>query len=458
MSPALISRLMVFAHVGMGLANDFFFALRIRAALMGASVRAICQKGRSPPELSKAKSLLLLQMLISEPFGSLNNFLQKTPWRFSRFPYYSIRRSRPMTQSKKAELILAVDVGASLTKAVYSYVTEGGIERKEGFKAACSAVRKLTKSTYASLLKTADDNSSLVVFEDSYWLVGVAARGATLSLSATQTKAETAIVKSLAILGQLLLELRGRGFEDIHVTFGILLPIDEWGDNRTLSERLEKALWEFEFNGITLQPGGLKGIYISPEGYGVSRLIQVETGGVFIFGHRDVSWLHLDSGSVSTSKSKTFAGYGMHRLIQEIDFTFKDELQAAAILFAAGESLKEKYLLQLVDQTELPRLKEAITEAREQIWLDLTSEFKSTTYRVAEQILCSGGNAYYWQSSIKDLLGRRFDSGTALYQEVNERFPNLRRSPLKFRGADVYAFARTLPNFPLFEAERYNYV
>ncbi len=363
-----------------------------------------------------------------------------------------------MMNSNIAELVVSVDAGASQTKSVYSYSLGGGVEQREGFKTACSMVRPLTKATYASLMDSVDDNSSLVVFDDSYWLVGNAARGETLSLSATQGKSEMAIAKSLAIVGHLLHELMRCGVEEVHLTFGILLPIDEWGDRFSLEKKLEEALWEFEFNGVTVKTAVINGIHISPEGYGISRLIEADTGGVFIFGHRDVSWLHLEQGSILPGKSKTFAGFGMRRLIQEIDYTFKDELQAAAILFAAGDSLKDKYLMQIATESELPRLKEAITEAREQIWLDLTMEFKSTTYRLVEQVLCSGGNAYYWQSSLRRLLGSRFDLGTGLRREMQERFPSLQGSPLQFRGADVYAFARTLPGFPVFGVEKYSHV
>ena len=349
----------------------------------------------------------------------------------------------------KANLVIGVDVGASLTKCVYRYEIEGVSGAQEGFKTASSTVRKLTKAKYASLLKTVDDNSSLIVFDDDYWLVGNAARSETLKLSATQNKCQTAIAKSLALVGQLMSEMAQWGVDEVHILFGILLPIDEWGDRFELEKRLQQALWEFEFNGVTMRAAMLNGIHLSPEGYGITRLIQAETGGVFIFGHRDVSWLHVADGSVTEGKSKTFAGWGMQRLIQEIDYTFKDELQAAALLFAAGEGLKDRYLLQLCDEDDLPRLKEAVSEAREQVWLDLCVEFQSTTYRAVEQAICSGGNAFYWQSKLKGLLGHRFDGAVELRREMEARFPALRGSPLLFRGADIYRFVLTLPEFPV---------
>jgi hypothetical protein len=350
----------------------------------------------------------------------------------------------------KAVLVIGVDVGLSLTKGPYSYLIEGEANPQVGFKTVCSMVRKLTKAKYSSMLNTVDDNSSLVAFDNSYWLIGNAARGETLKLSATQHKYETAIAKTLALVGQLMTEIHLQGVDEVHVTVGILLPMDEWGDRFALQDRLEQALWEgeFEFNGTPLRTAMLNGIHISPEGYGITRMIEAETGGVFIFGHRDVSFLQVDNGSITEGKSKTFAGWGMQRLIKEVDYTFKDELQAAALIFAAGETLKDKYLLQLCNEGDLLRLKAAIAEAREQLWLDLCGEFQSTSYRLAEQVICSGGNAYYWQTKLKELLGSRFDGGVGLRREMEARFPALRGSPLLFRGADIYRFALTLPGFP----------
>jgi hypothetical protein len=363
-----------------------------------------------------------------------------------------------MVQKLIAELIVGVDIGASLTKCIYSYSIGGG-EAKVGIKTACSMVRSLTKSIYVSELNSVDNNTSVVMFEGGYWLVGNSSEGKTVSINATESKSQTAIAKSLAIVGQLLNELGQQGVTEVRLMFGILLPLDEWGDRVALEKRLEQALWEFEFNGVTVRTALIKGIHVSPEGYGISRLIVSEIGGVFIFGHRDVSWLHVEKGSILRGKSKTFAGYGMHRLINQIGRKFnKDELLTAAILFAAGHSLKDKYFEDVVDKSDLPQLKEAIRDAREQVWLDLTTEFRSTTCRFVEQIPCSGGNSYYWQPELKQYLGQRFDPCMALRQEMEARFPKLRGSPFLFRGADVYAFTRTLPGFPQLVAERYAHV
>lgn len=345
----------------------------------------------------------------------------------------------------KAKLIIALDLGASLTKGFYGYSIDGGTYH-EGVKTSCSIVRTLTHSKYESMLDLADNNSTFVGFGNSYWLVGEAARGQTLSLSATQSKRKTAIAKSLAVVGQLVSELNALGVKEVYLTFGLLIPLDEFGDRQELEQTLQKALWEFEYNGITVKTVLSEKVHISPEGYGIAQTVDVGTGGVIIFGHRDITWVHVEKHSVIEGRSKTLAGWGMHRLITEVEYTFKDELRAAAAIFAAGSTLKDKPLLSVATEAELPRLKTAIANAREQNWLELTEKLMDYSLGEVEKVWISGGNAYYWKNDVSCWLGARLDKGRALITEIEQRFPELGGSPLLYRCADNYAFWQTLPS------------
>jgi Actin like proteins N terminal domain len=363
-----------------------------------------------------------------------------------------------LMKAKLAKVSAAVDLGASLTRAFWSYLIEESSDYREGFKTAFSIVRQLTKAKYESMLDLADDNSSLVKFEDTYWLVGDAARGETLSLLATQPKRETAIAKALAIVGQLVDELKGQGVGEIQLTFGLLLPLDELkGDRQELEQRLAKALLEFEHNGVTVSIALSRRVDISPEGYGISQTIQVETGKVLIFGHRDVTAAHVERGSIVPDKSKTFAGCGMHRLINEVEFTFKDEFDAAAAIFAAETTGKDKHLLKIASEADLPRLKSAIAKAKEQLWLDLSVKLRLSLAGDIQQVACSGGNAHFWRPQLKELLGSKGSYCGPLIQELKGRFPDLAGSPLLGRSADNYRFWLTLPGVPEFSALEVQY-
>lgn len=344
----------------------------------------------------------------------------------------------------KARLIIALDLGASLTKGVYSYAIDGGIYH-EGVRTSCPIVRQLISSKYKTVLDQADENSSLVAFGDSYWLVGEAARGLTLSLSVTQSKRKTAIAKSLAFVGQLVRELKTQGVDEVYLTFGLMLPLDEFGDRQELEQQLQEALWKFEYNGVTLKTVLSEKVHVSPEGYGITQMVDTQTAGVIIFGHRDVSWVHVENRSVIEGRSKTLAGWGMHRLIQEAQYTFKDELRAAGVIFAAGGALNHRPLLTLVSEAELPRLKAALSEAREQIWMELTQKLMDHSLGEVEKVWISGGNAYYWKSDVAHWLGSRLNKGKALLSKIEQRFPTLKKSPLLYRCADSIAFWGTLP-------------
>jgi len=357
----------------------------------------------------------------------------------------------------RARLIIALDLGVSLTKGVYGYAIDGGI-RREGVKTSCPVVRQLIQSKYKSILDQADDNSSFVAFADSCWLVGEAARRPTLTISATQSKRKTAIAKSLAFVGQLVSELNSQGVDEVYLTFGLLLPLDECGDRQELAQQLQAALWKFEYNGVTIKTVLSEKVQISPEGYGIATAVDTETAGVIIFGHRDVTWVHVEKRSVIEGRSKTLAGWGMHRLIHEAEYTFKDELRAAGAIFTAGGALKDSPLLTLATSAELPRLKAALADAREQVWLELTEKLMDYSLGEVEKISVTGGNAYYWKSEILCWLGAKLHKGRALLIEIEQQFPELKGSLLLYRCADVYAFWRTLPGATEIQMQEYAHV
>jgi hypothetical protein len=346
----------------------------------------------------------------------------------------------------KGNLTVAIDVGASLTKAVYDYALEGKNLRHEGIKTMYPVARQLTQASYNSCI-LADSNSALISFDESYWLVGLAARENAVAINPNQAKYELAIAKCLAIIGQLIMELRGQGVDAVKITVGVLLPLDESGDCDVLQRRLQAALWDFEHNGLTVKCMAEEPVHVSPEGYGISRTVTTPLAGVLILGHRDVSWLHVENGSIVPGKSVTFAGWGMHRMIKQTNFTFKDELRAAHLIFAAESSLKdERALLKLCQPEDLPRLKQALSQSIEQLWLDLSIQLKTCSLVNVDQVIPTGGNAQYWRIYLKQLLGSRLHLGKTLFLEFQERFQELSGSPLLWRMVDVYSFWQTLPN------------
>lgn len=148
----------------------------------------------------------------------------------------------------------------------------------------------------------------------------------------------------------------------------------------------------------------------------------------------------------------------MHRLIHETEYTFKDELRAAAAIFAAGAALKDRPLLTLATEAELPRLKAALANAREQIWLELTERLTDYSLGEVEKVWPSGGNAYYWKSDVLSWLGSRLNTGKTLLTQIEQQFPELKGSLLLYRCADVCAFWGSLPGATLDPLQEYAHV
>ena len=351
-----------------------------------------------------------------------------------------------------AQITIAQDFGSSITKGIYRYTIDDLVS--EGYKALCPIARRLNKDTYYSLLSKADSNTSLVAFDDTYWIVGVGAKEETHQIAASQSKIESAIAKSLAMVGGLITEMQSQGAKDIFVTLGALLPLDEAADFGEFEKSLQRLLYEFEFNGNPIQCMATHKVEVSPEGYGISRLSQgAGITSILVFGHRDFTYLHLEDGTIVEGKSKTLAGWGMHRLIKSVKYTFKDELKAARAIFGAGANLDNLDALKAIAPTpdDTNRLIPALKTSIDQLWMDLLYELKSTSLAEADQVIPTGGNAYYWRSQLKDMIGKkRLFTANSVFDELALRYPKRGEIPgmpssLRYRIMDLYLFWLTLP-------------
>ncbi|MGB8698016.1 MAG: hypothetical protein WCD18_01245 [Thermosynechococcaceae cyanobacterium] len=349
----------------------------------------------------------------------------------------------------KTDLIVAIDLGASLTKSFYRYQVEGQVPL-EGLLTSVSAVQRITASRY-ELRQYVDDNTSQIAFDGDYWTVGLNARHEATLISATAPKVRHAIAKVLAVVGHILMQMAvADELDGVSIEVGVLLPLDEMRDSVELSERLAEFLHDFGFNGLRRDGMVVRQIHVLPEGYGMSRYATRFPSGVLMFGHRDISWVHIESdrfnatSSIAIADSRAFPGWGMCRLLREMSYGFKDELRAAAAIFAAGEDLKDKYLLKIVAPEDLPRLKREITEARELVWRQLWDELAYTTVRSVELVYGAGGNSFFWRHHLKQKLGSKVSFGGPLLTEMQERFGELSKSPLLYRCADCFGFWKSL--------------
>lgn len=343
----------------------------------------------------------------------------------------------------KLKMLIAVDLGASMTKCVYRRQYDGASPVVQ-YRTFCSAVQRIISSRY-ELRHYADDNTSLLSFDNEYWAVGLNAREAVTNTNLRGTKFRYAAAKVLGVVGQVIRESGGaEPGTELHIELGILLPLNEMGNADDLSNRLSSLLYEFGHNGTQIKCSMVRCVHVSPEGYGISRLATRFPSGVAMFGHKDFTWAHVSDTSISISDSRSLPGWGMLKLIKQISYTFTDELWASAAIFAAGEAMVDKHLLKVVPKEDLLRVKSEIPEARRLVWSQLMDELAETTIQTAEQIFVAGGNAVFWRTEIKKAFGKRLSTGGALIDEMKTRFPELEKSPLLYRFADCYGFFKTL--------------
>jgi hypothetical protein len=212
-----------------------------------------------------------------------------------------------------------------------------------------------------------------------------------------------------------------------------------------LSDRLSQHLYGFGHNGLTVRCAVVSKVSISPEGYGYALTADKTPAGILLFGHRDMAYLHVERGSISLAESLALPGRGMVNLLRETAYVLKDELRAAAAIFAAGESFRDKPLLKLVAAPELSRLQQGLRESRQLVWQQLQDELVHTSLRSQERVICGGGNSYYWKPELKATFGTRLSFAGNLLTELQARFPTLKNDPLLPRCADCYRFWLSLP-------------
>jgi hypothetical protein len=339
--------------------------------------------------------------------------------------------------SDEVFLRIYVDLGASLVKIFWVCDNDG--DELRGFKTLASAVDEVTRSAYENG-QFRDQTTSYVQFDDESWMVGANAINPVQSIQTLEPKTTTAIAKVLAVVGQVMREIP-EGLKptlDMH----ILLPLDEVDDAAELQGRLVELFYDgWGFDGTKVAMVRVKACSVHTEGYGLEKLLSKSPAGLLMFGHRDILWLHVEAKEIFASLSRSFPGMGMIELLRKTSFVFKDELRASAAIFAAGDALADKSLLKIACEKDLPRLKTALEESRRLVWRDLCRKLDQTSFKSAEQVLACGGNAYYWRSQLKELLGSRLTFGVPMIKEMQERFPTVPNNSLAYRALNAYALS-----------------
>ena len=344
------------------------------------------------------------------------------------------------------KLIIAIDLGASLTKCFYGWLIDGLLVTL-GYKTFCSAVQLISATQYEQR-HHASDSTSLVEFDGEYWGVGENARQAVTNTNLQGLKFRDAIAKAVALIGQIVREsVAVQSEAELHIELAILLPLNEMGNADELKARLVRLLYEgFGHNGTRIKFKFVNRVQVSPEGDGIRLIAKRFPAAVMMFGHKDFTLGCIQNKTISLADSRPLPGWGMLKFVRQIPHTFVDELRAAAAIYAAGEKLHDKHLLKVVLPEDLARVKAAIPEVRRLIWAQLWKELADGPLQGSEQVFAAGGNAVFWYPELKRQkeIKSRLSMCGELINEIQERFPDLANSPLLYRLADCYSVFKSL--------------
>jgi hypothetical protein len=328
-----------------------------------------------------------------------------------------------------------IDLGASSTKIFWSLENDRGTFK--GYKAIASGTSECTESAYARA-RLMDAGTTYVRAGDQYWLVGANATALPHVTISSEPKGYTASVKVLAALGQIMREIP----DDLEpaLDLKILLPLDEMGQADDISDRVARLAYEFGIDGTETGFRSVRIVEVFPEGYGLIQWVTKDPAMVLVFGHRDVTALHIEAGSIVKHKSKTFAGFGMLNLLKQTDYPLKDELAASAAIFKAGAELDGDCLKKICIASDLPLLKSAIKQARVLAWNQIVRQLQDTGFSVALQVLATGGNAHYWEAELKAIAPGKVSLCKAQIKEMVAAY-NVPKNSLMYRSLDAYGLS-----------------
>jgi hypothetical protein len=337
-------------------------------------------------------------------------------------------------------LNITIDASATTTKICYSYHDDNG-ELVQGFLSQPSAIKKLNRHFFDEYQDKADQNTALVFADRNYWMVGEQAA----KMHETNpgiSKTQTVIPKVLAGVGQVL---RSLGYEQsqVDLRIALLLPLSEESLFRDTANTLENDLRSFLFNTGQIDCNVLSAqCYV--EGSGIASTLTEPGSVIIMFGHRDISVLPVENGSIGAS-SKTFVGEGMIQYLSVLKSANLDEIALAIAIFSYVV-FNNPTKLKAIAGSGFERLEKSILPAKELIWSQLLLKFQSVAALTqAETVVAVGGNAPFWKNELIATYGitRLSRTNANLQKLIKSVYPAVPKS-LAPRLTDAFALHQNL--------------
>ncbi|MBD2302246.1 ParM/StbA family protein [Nostoc sp. FACHB-190] len=350
-----------------------------------------------------------------------------------------------------ADLTIAFDPGSSLSKIFYtlkSFQPELLLMEPEVAQVPVASLVAYESSCVGS---PAPENSAWVEYKGQYRAVGFLAQDrfyADLKLS--EPKFELALYKTLALVGALVQKKSLPNGATINL--GVLLPYGEYEDRKLFEQLVTEALAGFRFRGVE-HSFELKSFLCRPEGFGLisrgrapgSSLKECKIA-VIMIGYRNISVLIMDRGMISQGITEDLGFNKLVGCVQRL-VSGQKPLKLAAAISKAGSKISTKALTHLVRvqdpglrDTELSQIRSAVTTAREEYWISLTSWLRSRIPSDVDEIIFAGGTAHYLSRELNNLFPYVQKVWcNELEAQINRNFlADVSRNGLEFRLTDNY--------------------
>ncbi len=379
----------------------------------------------------------------------------------------------------ECNLILSLDIGASLTKGFVTILSQGG-KQIDPIKMESNVVELDRRCL--SKIELLENISP----ENNAWIARKTTRsGKAIAVGALakqfcdfkvvqieRVKYEYAVEKILAAIGAVIEkhELNRKGFE---VAVNLVIPSDECEGRKDIEKSLKSQICQYQFRGEVIE-GKLKtfNCYIEGQGGILYKAIEEQLCreenkggnifdnkklGVIMLGYRNSSCLIFDKGSFSKEETERIGYFDFITDFRKQNVGQKiSDLEEIIPRIGENEENKERIFKSLIrgerrnnQSKELKRLQETFEETKKTFWVRLQKWLDVHIPIAIDEILILGGTARQFKSEITEAYGyAKLYWGERGVDEMVELFPLYFKSDraLGYRFLDIYGIHKLTNN------------
>ncbi|MBD2166474.1 ParM/StbA family protein [Calothrix membranacea FACHB-236] len=350
-----------------------------------------------------------------------------------------------------SRLTLAVDPGGSFLKGFYtleSFQPQLILMEPE---VAIVPFESLEAYEQTKIGDSSPENSAWIEYHGRFQAVGFLARKRFhADLQLQRRKFELALPKVLAMIGAIA--EKHNLPNGISINLGILLPWGEYQDRALFQQFITPALADYKFKGQE-KSFCLELFLCLPEGGGVltrgrapSDSLKDLTIAVIMLGYRDTSILLIERGEMSKGKTEPL---GFSKMIDSVmaQTSGLNQHRLTAAICQAGKNISPKALEELASsldsiyrEHEITTIRKAIINSRQEYWMMLSNWLKLQVPRDVNEVILSGGTAYYFRSQLNNLFSHVSSVNWCenLETQIAQNFAQIANKSLNYRLTDVY--------------------